>query len=540
MKTKYIGIALMGMSVLCGCSDYLEEDPKGQLTQEAFFKTQEEVNMGLNALYEKVNCMQRNTNTCMVNWQGDDLTTDPGSNKQAYREIDAFRPTDSNKGLGQAWGAWTVAYNVINAANFVINNLEKASISEYESRVAYGQAHYWRAVGYFNLVRRFGKVPLVLENRTDYTLKPVEEVKVYEQIVKDLDYCVKELPTKYETAPRTMHGANIYITKQAAQATLAAVYMAKAGWPLKEKSAYAKAADAAKAVIDGVKEGKYEYIIEPEFRFVYAPSHNWSNEVVVGINFSSQFAAWGESFQMSSCNTFSSLGYGGWGDGWGEIQYWKDYPAGPRKDAVYAPQILKKVGDEYKLYDWYALDAEGKPEIVEYHPMFSVFSVGPKVNGQLTDFDYRKLPYTGMTTSQRSRVIRYAEVLLWYAEAQARADGAPNALALECVNKVRDRAALPHLTASDDFADLVAKEHGYEVAGNWCALVARRDDQMRLELLKGAFERRSANQPIEVAPGITAKEMVLCAPGATWQNEKSIYMPYPVHDTGLNPNLKNN
>ena len=44
-----------------------------------------------------------------------------------------------------------------------------------------------------------------------------------------------------------------------------------------------------------------------------------------------------------------------------------------------------------------------------------------------------------MTNDHRHRLIRYSEVLLWYAEAQARADGTPNAMAYECINQVRER-----------------------------------------------------------------------------------------------------
>lgn len=36
---------------------------------------------------------------------------------------------------------------------------------------------------------------------------------------------------------------------------------------------------------------------------------------------------------MTDSNLFESLG--GWGDGWGEIKFWKEFPAGPRKDATY-------------------------------------------------------------------------------------------------------------------------------------------------------------------------------------------------------------
>ena len=69
------------------------------------------------------------------------------------------------------------------------------------------------------------------------------------------------------------------------------------------------------------------------------------------------------------------------------------------------------------------------------------------------------------------------------------------------------------------------------------ALVTRRDDQMRMELLEQAFNERKANTAIEVAPGVMRKEKVELPASLTWQGEKSIYLPYPASDTQLNPNL---
>lgn len=146
-----------------------------------------------------------------------------------------------------------------------------------------------------------------------------------------------------------------------------------------------------------------------------------------------------------------------------------------------------------------------------------------------------------MTNDSRHRIIRYSEVLLWYAEAQARAEGTPNALAYECINRVRERAGLDPLPAGMNgqaFADAALMEHGWEVAGNWCALVTRRADQMRMELLQKTFEERKLNAPIEVAPGVMVTESVPVPDKATWQEEKTIYAPYPSLDASLNPNLK--
>lgn len=526
MKFRYILYSALAMAALgTSCSDALNEDPKGKLTPETFFSTQDELNMGTYALYRKVCDMQTNTNPMMAAWQGDDITTNPGSNKQDLADVDAFHPSDGNKGA--KW-LWETSYKVIKAANGIINNAGKCPTTPKEINIAMGQAKFWRALNYFYLVRRFGPIPLPLQGDVDYSrpLATVEEV--YTQIVSDLKDCVNILPTSYSKAPRHINNTNIYITKQAAEATLASVYMAMAGWPLNKTAYYKEAAAMAKDVIDGVKSGKYEYILEPEYKHVYSISHNNTNETVVGISFSGSFT-WDEDSEMSKSDLFESLG--GWGDGWGTIKFWKDFPAGPRKDATYNPKILKNNGrnGETELIDWWQTE--------ECHPMFCQLTMG-EGNG---DYDYTKPASYTSTNGHRHRLIRYSEVLLWYAEAQARADGTPNTLAYECINKVRNRAGLPNLTSGlsgEAFAEACFKEHGWEVAGYWNALVTRRDDLMRLNRLEQTFNDRVKNEPIEVAPGVLVKETVLVPANVKWQAEKSIYLPYPAFDAELNRNLK--
>ena len=143
-----------------------------------------------------------------------------------------------------------------------------------------------------------------------------------------------------------------------------------------------------------------------------------------------------------------------------------------------------------------------------------------------------------MTNDHRHRLIRYSEVLLWYAEAQARAEGTPNALAYECLNRVRERAGLEPVSglSGEAFAEAAFKEHGWEVAGYWVALVSRRDDLLRMNMFESLYNQRKANAPIEVAPGVFVSETIPVT--TAWEGEKSIYLPYPATDKQLNTNLK--
>ena len=127
MKTKYILCAL-GLTLLStSCSDFLDEDPKGKLTPSTFFSSQEELDMSTYALYRKVCDVQTNTNPTIPSWQGDDLTTNPGSNKQDYAQVDAFYPTNANKGVE---AAWSTSYAAIKASNYIVLNAERTPTTE--------------------------------------------------------------------------------------------------------------------------------------------------------------------------------------------------------------------------------------------------------------------------------------------------------------------------------------------------------------------------------------------------------------------------
>ena len=199
---------------------------------------------------------------------------------------------------------------------------------------------------------------------------------------------------------------------------------------------------------------------------------------------------------------------------------------------------------------------KGKKCVDEYHPMFTIFTVNSDENGNMLReaYDYTKPNWGGMVNDRRHNVIRYSEVLLWYAESAARAGLSDLTLAKKCLKDVRKRAVTDYenVTLSDgttvkidnmnaaQLADACYIEHGWEVAGNWVSMVTRRADELRMNELQKNFEYRVANAPLVVAvengKNITAKESVTVQ--GSW-SESRIYCPYPTSDGEKNPNLKN-
>lgn len=568
MKTKkllYTGCFMAAsMLSLTSCGDFLDEDPKGQLNPETFYTIEDDYTAGVNTLYDKVNQTQSWTNPMYPQWQGDDITANPGSNKQACAALDAFDSDGANKGVTEAW---TQHYAVIKTANLIIEGSEKFPGDKAKIATALGNAHFWRAYSYYYLVRVFGKLPIITKtNIEQFDAKPSEIEKVYELIVQDLKDAINELPTGYDKEPARLFGVDIWATKQAAQSTLAAVYMSMAGYPLNKGTEYYKlAAELAKDVI--TNNGTYGFILNPDWKEVYSMGNNYNMETVLGINNDAK-GWWDHDSQLSSCCRFEGLGDGGWGDAWGEIAFWKRYPEGPRKNAIYAPKvtfqetITEKIGDKEVKKDkiskavyWWELDNNGKPVVDAYHPMFTIFTVNADEKGNMLKqpYDYMGINYKGMVNDRRHNLIRYSEVLLWYAESAARAGLSDLTEAKNCLKQVRSRAVtdVENVTLGDgttvkidnmsaaQLAEACYIEHGWEVAGNWVSMVTRRSDELRMDELKKNFEYRVANAPIVVAKEggkeYTAKESVTVK--GTWSEDR-IYCPYPTTDGEKNPNLK--
>lgn len=568
MKTKkllYTG-CFMAASLLSltSCGDFLDEDPKGQLNPETFYTIEDDYTAGVNTLYDKVNQTQSWTNPMYPQWQGDDITANPGSNKQACAALDAFDSDGANKGVTEAW---TQHYAVIKTANLIIEGSEKFPGDKAKIATALGNAHFWRAYSYYYLVRVFGKLPIITKtNIEQFDAQPSEIEKVYELIVQDLKDAINELPAGYDKEPARLFGVDVWATKQAAQSTLAAVYMSMAGYPLNKGTEYYKlAAELAKDVI--TNNGTYGFILNPDWKDVYSMGNNYNMETVLGINNDAK-GWWDHDSQLSSCCRFEGLGDGGWGDAWGEIAFWKRYPEGPRKNAIYAPKvtfqetITEKIGDKEVKKDkiskavyWWELDNNGKPVVDAYHPMFTIFTVNADEKGNMLKqpYDYMGINYKGMVNDRRHNLIRYSEVLLWYAESAARAGLSDLTEAKKCLKQVRSRAVadVENVTLGDgttvkidnmsaaQLAEACYIEHGWEVAGNWVSMVTRRSDELRMDELKKNFEYRVANAPIVVAKEggkeYTAKESVTVK--GTWSEDR-IYCPYPTTDGEKNPNLK--
>ncbi len=587
MKNLYkvlLAAAILGGST--SCADFLEPDPKGQLATKNFFKNQNDLEMALNALYAQVAGSQIHSNPTIVQCQGDDMTSTTGSNKSAYLSADAFEEPSDYKGVRDLW---LFNYQVIQAANLIIDNAERAAASQEYIDMALGNAYYWRAVAYFQLVRVFGPLPVNLHNEPDGGKTPLTSVdKIYDEIiVADLLKAeALNLPTTYAKW-KLGHSGNCdyWTTQQAVKSTIAAVYMAMAGFPLERDGYYKMAAEKAKEVIDGVDAGTYGLSLENDWKDVYSVANNWSAEQIVTISYYDVPNNMTGS-QFCKCHRFATLG-NGWSDFIPERRWWANFPDGPRKDAIYDPMLYSYKRDQNGaviLVDWWAEGADANknvsPIISPRHPMFAPFTVNADAQGNplVEPHDYAKPAYDGQAYPQNHRFIRYSEVLCWFAESAARA-GIYTTEAQQALQKVIDRAynGANKVNASALTGDALAKqaflEHGYEVTGYPLALVTRRADQFRLgetatgvwedQTFKACYDYRKGPQDDVLVPAGTVthgfdisgtkfekiniptvytltedlklQEEMPVAP--TWRGINAMYHPYPPTEVEKNPNL---
>ncbi len=471
-----IGILLITMSFLA-CNDVLDEDPKGSLTIESFYKTTEDLELSVPGLALQFNGAFNQTYGAP--YAGDDITSKNSGNKMGFHEIDVFKHNSSNDRIPN-W--WRYFYSTIKAANPIINSHGKVTgINQNKVNNLIGVAYFYRAASYFFLTRTWGEVPINTDGSINKNRPNASVKEIYTLIVSDLQKAEELLPVNWESAPYKQEGVNVLPAKAAAKAMLANVYLTMAGWPLKETDKYALAATKAKEVIDN--SGTYGLALED---ITQLWRKRFTSETVFGCYYNTNIAGWSwENGSQMGPQAFRADEEGGWEDGYGEITFYNNFPEGPRKDETYQKEYFKK-------------DADGNITIVDYtgisakHPFFLKY--------RYDNYDEVNHKGTDWWGSQTIPVIRYAEVLLTYAEAQAMAT-APDASAYAAINQVRQRAGLENLTpglSQTEFRDAVIAERGWEFAGPEPA--ARWFDLLRTETLAKANSNRDASEhPINPA-----------------------------------------
>lgn len=218
MNKFNILIAMLVCLNICGCSDFLEEDPKGKLTTDNFYNSESDVRQAINGVYRRLS----------DSWvTGYNIKQIPNDLLKRASWDEASGLSNFTYGSENTYiaGMWQNHYAVIKDCNSVIDNVttNKEKINNWERYV--GQAHGIRAFLYFDLVRWFGDVPLVLTDTKsldglEVTRTPQKEV--FRQIIEDFEYCISHTMDKGDTSKGYQYGR---LTKDACHGFLAKVYL---------------------------------------------------------------------------------------------------------------------------------------------------------------------------------------------------------------------------------------------------------------------------------------------------------------------------
>ncbi|MBS0028229.1 RagB/SusD family nutrient uptake outer membrane protein [Chitinophaga sp. 22321] len=476
---KYtIGILLL---ILLGtaCNKYLDETPKGSITTTSFYQTGNDLQMAEAALAIKFNGAFNDISG--VYYAADDITTKRNGNKIEMSDFDIFNANSSNSRMTN-W--WNYFYAAIKSANALIANYNKATLAtDAQRNNAGGYAYFMRAVSYFYLTRTWGEVPMpmdvaLMENRPN-----AKVADIYNLIVADLQKAETMLPNQWD-GPARHDNVDIFPTKGTAKALLANVYLTMAGWPLKQTDKYALAAAKAKEVIDS--KATWGYNLLTKFADIWKIGNRFNSEAVFACYYNNQIPSVPvENGSQLAPNPFSpDYEEGGWDDAFGEIAFYNKFPAGPRKDATYQKDYYVK-NDPANVVTW--------QNTLQKHPYFLKYRDD-------YSYDWATHKANNWWSSATSFLIRYAEVLLTYAEAQAMSSG-PDASAYAAINQVRQRAGLNPLTPGlsvANFRDSVVAERGWEFAAEcgirWFDLV-RTETVQKVNSYRDATEPPLANQP---------------------------------------------
>jgi starch-binding outer membrane protein, SusD/RagB family len=404
-------ISFIILMFLCSsCSKELFQDPTTDKVSGSFLSNQTEVEEYVNAVYANLqfNGLYGLYMPALTEIPSDNTFDEvPANDDGIYGQLDQFSLIPANSIIS---AAWQDSYKAIQKANVVLNRIGTVTYTDSTVKVnRIGEMKFIRALLYFNLVRLYGDVPLVLKETTDpnayFGIGRTPATDVYNQIKKDLTEAIDGLPVSSKQPGK--------VIKTAAQTLLAKVYLT-----LKD---YTSAATLLTAVVNS---GKHRLMTNP------ADVFSISNENNAEIIFAVQFA--------SGIN----------GNTEGSTMFQQFSPSGTQSGAK-GHNLPTKT-----LYSLYTATDKRKGTYIDVTP------AGTPYCKKLT------APATVITDGGSDVVIlRYADVLLMLAEAENELGN--TGTAIPYLDSVRVRAGLLPATAltQEDVRAAITLERRLELIG---------------------------------------------------------------------------
>lgn len=381
---------------------------------------------------------------------------------------------------------WEWHYKAVANINAILGAVKGGSLgTSPQATGIMAQARFLRAFNYFTLVRLYGKIPYITEDSPDpvtTAMTPEDRLEiaaVYDLLEEDLLYAAENMDDYNSGTPAKPN-------KWVAKGLLAKVYLTRATAPLNQVDNYAKARDMANDVIEN---GPYSLV--PHLIDLFATSNRNNSEMMF-------------SFQSTDGNQYMpgyTWGPGEW-DGWGsgpvkipvvsDPSYAYYFPEQPRKHLYVLQDFSSNIYDPSAAVINWSVSAYGTPFVGKYNMPYLTYD--EQVGGGDAHVN---IP-----------ILRFADILLIYAEAANMANNGPTALAVDRLNMVINRANEAHGTDAygnpfsagteplatigmtrDEFDEKVINERFYEL----CFENDRYFDVLRKRILKEANEPDNAD-----------------------------------------------
>ncbi len=389
--TRYMlrnaGLAMAVSALLTGCtSGFLDLTPQSQPNADNFYRTANDFGNAVNGAYDALQSANQyggDFNTLLEARSDNVLDNDPSSNAGLRYNIDRFIEPTTNTVLRDTWGS---LYTGINRTNLILDKIDAISFDATLKARYTGEAQFIRALSYFNLVRLWGKVPLVLKAGSTAEARAYirnEVPDIYAAIEKDLTAAAANLPAAYT-------GSDVgRATSGAAKALLGKVLITE--------QKYTQAAQVLREVVNS-----NTYRLLPNVADVFTVSNKNNAEIVFAVKF--------------------RKGVGGVSEGHG---LW----------------FGTNIGDniEKTLRSAYAAEDKRLPLIAQVAVPSNVNVVPRKYYDEVSATNDVGNDYP---------VLRYADVVLSLAEALNEAGYQAGGEALQLLNQIRTRAGVATYTAA--------------------------------------------------------------------------------------------
>lgn len=520
MKKTFIILILSGCIATSCNQNLLDTAPDDSYTAGEFWKNEKQATAALTGAYQEL------TNTGLYGGDATPLleeTATPNAycygNTSSWNSIAEGLQSAATGGIITA--RWAACYGGIGRVNTFLANVDKVPDMDEDLKTRMkGEAHFLRALFYFNLENYWGDVPLITappDPDSQDTLSRTPRSAVVVQILKDIDSAAEVLPLSYGSADLGR------ATKGAALALKARVLLFEASPllnPSGDKAKWKAAADAASQVMLLADDAGYG--LYPDYRGLFLPENENNEEVLFDVQFI--YPLEGNSFDLIDRQYNSNAPLLDIAEAY-QMQA-TGLPIGDPNSGYDDDNSYK--GRDPRLYATIVFPGDKYMGTTVTNKRFAITGYGLEKYSIYTEEE----PQKGLADLKAGQsytnyiVLRYADILLMYAEAQNEYSG-PDGSVYGAVDSVRARAGMPNLPAGlnrDQMRDAIRFERRVEFAGEGYYY----NDIRRwrtAEVVMNATIYKYDHSPIETREFDPAKDY---------------WWPIPQAQLDLNPNLTQN